>query len=271
MGLRQQLASGSVFGKQIINLPTFISGSGSGVIPNSSKLAANYILLSMDVNNPCRVRLYQDSASVNLDKNRASTIFDLDDTVGLNVDAVFDTNNKLFKFDPPIMCTTYQAGQTWYNVTEGTGSTNVSFVVYNIGPIGDSSADRSAVAISSGVIASSATAQGDINTKKSFLILSGSSSHASRLRLYSTAIASVPAGEISRTNAVAPNDDSKLIADLTFATASTAYKLSPVLEGYSWSGTTYTTGSGTVGYLLENRSGGSANITATIHILSLED
>lgn len=271
MGLRQQLASGSVFGRQIINLPGFVSGSGSGVIPNSSKLAANYILLSMDVSNPCRVRLYQDSASIYLDQNRASTIFDLADTVGLNVDAVFSTDNKLFKFDPPIMCTSYEAGQTWYSVTEGTGSTNVSFVVYNIGPIGNSSADRSTLTIAPGVIGASSTAQGDISTKKSFLLLSGSSSHASRLRLYSTPIATVPAGEISRTNVVAPDDNSKLIADLTFDTAGVSYKLSPILEGYSWSGTTYTTGSGTIGYLLENRTGAPASVTATVHILSLED
>lgn len=269
MGLREQIASGAIFSKQTVNIPQFFSGIASGSIV-SNKLAGNYILLSIGANKASRVRLYQDSSSVLLDAGRPTSSFDLDNGVGLNIDAVLEDNTAI-RLDPPILCTTYGDGTTWYHVSSSLGNTNVSFTVYNIGKVGDSTLDRSTLTIAPGSISGLSSAQGDVTTRKSFLLLSGSSTHVSRLRLYSTAIASVPAGEIARSYGTTPGDDSYLIAEFMFDTASYGYKFSPILEGYTWSGTTYTTGSGTVGYILENRTGSPATITSTLHILSLED
>lgn len=271
MGLQQQITSGAIFSRQTVSIPRFNTEIDSGSV-NSTVLAGNYILLSMGANKPCRVRLYQDSASVIIDRNRASSSFSLDDRVGLNVDAVLTEDNTSIRFDPPIMSTTYGDGVTWYNIDSTAGGTNIAFTVYNIGKIGDSTADRLTVTFSSsGSIANNASYSGNVSTKKSFVLLSGSASHVCRLRLYSVAVASVPGSETSRAYGTTPGDDSKLIADFMFDTGSFSYKFSPVLEGYTWSGTAYTTGTGTVGYILENKSGGSATITVPLHILSLED
>ncbi len=63
----------------------------------------------------------------------------------------------------------------------------------------------------------------------------------------------------------------QLIADVIFDTGSFAYKFVPVLEAYTWEAGNLSTGTGTLGYQLENRTGATQNITASLYILSTEE
>jgi len=268
MGLVEQIAAGTTFSRKTVILPTFATSTLSGSVQSTG---GSYILLGVTANKAARLRLYSDSASVNIDASRSPTTFTLNENVGLILDAILDSGSTL-NLDPPVIGNTFVNGETWYHASASSGNTIISFEVYSIGNVGDSLTDRSVVKISgSSVPTTGYGVSGSITTKKSLLLLSGSATSESRLRLYSTTVDNVPMAEQTRSFGTASVGNSKLIADFMFDSASFQYKFVPTLEAYTWVGEEYTVGSGIIGYQLQNRSAGTSDITASLYIYSTED
>ena len=263
MGILEQVQSGSNF----VRTQTFLS---SGVVSGSTTaFNYSYILLGITSQAPCRVRLYSDSSSMVLDANRATSSFALDPAVGLILDTELDSSSLSLEFDPPIIGTTFLNGETWYNIDSITSQT-VTITSY---PIEFTTTGRSQIAVSgSGLLTGSTGIEGNIYSPKSFIILSGSASQSeSRLRLYSKDINLVPNAEKVRAFGVEPATGSALIVDIAFDSASLQYKLVPIIEGYNLK--TYSVGENSVGYILQNISTTTAatNVTASLHVYSIED
>ena len=263
MGILEQVQSGSSF------VRTQTSFSSETISGSTTAFNYSYILLGITSQAPCRVRLYSDSSSMVLDANRVTSSFALNPAVGLILDTELDSSSLSLEFDPPIIGTTFSNGQTWYNIN----STTTHSVTITSYPIEFTTASRSQIAVSgSGLLTGSTGVQGNIYSPKSFILLSGSASQSeSRLRLYSQDINSVPNAEKVRAFGAEPATGSALIVDIAFDSASLQYKLVPILEGYNLN--TYSVGQNSVGYILQNISttAASTNVTASLHVYSIED
>lgn len=265
MGILEQVKSGSNFIREKVTLSSAtVSGSTTG-------FSYSYILLGIAAQSPCRVRLYSDSSSVAIDDSRPTSSFALNPLVGLVLDTELDASTLSLTFDPPIIGTTFPGGQTWYNISSSVAQT-IEFISYPI-EFSTSTGLRKEIAISgSNILTGSTGVQGNIYSPNSFIILSSSASTSeSRLRLYSRDISLVPNSEKIRAFGEEPVTGSSLIVDIAYDSASFAYKLVPVLEGYDL--TTYTQGSNSVGYILQNISTTTAatEITASLLIYTTED
>lgn len=277
MGLIEQiyLSPDKGFSRLQTTITTGPQGIGSG---STQLMGGSYVLLNASTNTfPCRIRLYNDSASVNIDDSRVENNFDILNDVGLIADIVITSSNTLL-FNPPILGFPFKDGDTWYNISSSTGTeTTVNLQTYPFVQNGDSLSDRSTITISGTSVSPSGDgATGQITTKKSFVILSGSANVRSRLRLYTSDISFVPATEIARSYGTTPLDDSRLIADFMFDTSSFSYKFGPVLEAYSYTGSRTNTlahvvGTGKIGYQLQNLTATTTNITTTLYIYTTEE
>lgn len=261
MGIFEQAVSGSDFKrKQVVLYSSPKSGSTTG-------FDTSYILLGATAQSPCRIRLYSDSASMVSDANRASSSFDFSSTIGLVLDTELDASNLSFTFDPPVIGTTFAANETWYHISSSLAQ-SITLTSYPIEL--STSVGRSQINISGSNIVTGSFLQGNTYSPRSFIILSGSSTHPIRLRLYSRDITTVPTTEKIRSFAAEPNTGSSLIADISFDTPSIQNKFTPILEAYNL--TTYNSGSNFVGYILNNISASTiVDVTASLHIYSTED
>jgi len=270
MGFKELVASGQFAPSRItVNIPSGES-TGGEITGATVELGSTYVLLGMSAQRNCRVRLYSTSESVALDAPRAPFDFTIDPNVGLNLEVLLSGSERSITFDPPVIGTTFANRTTWFRVSSSIGNPNVQFTAYQIQPRGVSIPEQYLTISAS--IGSGSMVSGSMNSSpKSFLIRAASSSVESRLRLYSSPIDVISSTEKARPFGTQPPSSSKLIADLMFDSASFVYKINPVLEGYTWSGTEYKLGTGTVGYILENRTATTAAVTASALILSLED
>lgn len=253
---------------------TFLKGNGTAAISGSTQaLGGAFIILNASVvgNTPCRLRLYSDETSRDTDKSRPTGSFNLTQSVALITDIVF-TNNNTINFDPPIIGNTYDGGNVWYNFSGSNTSLTASVTTYQIGISNDSLEGRTGLSVSASSIPTTGYGvSGSIVSPKSFIILSGSATSESRLRLYSRPIEEVTLAEMTRSFDTQSQDSSLLIADLMFDSGSFQYPLVPVLEAYTWGSSNYSVGNNQVGYILENRSVGTTDITASLYIYSTEE
>lgn len=255
------------------NVTTFFKGSGASISSGSIiSMGGTFILLDASATNVSRLRLYSDEPSMITDASRPVGNFDLSQSVALVADIVFNDTN-LLTFIPPVIGNTFVGGQLWYNFS-GSLATNVSasLTSYPIRPIGESIDGNIEIRISGSAIPISGYGiSGSITTSKSFLILTGSATSESRLRLYSRPHTEVPFTETTRSFGTASQAGSFLIADLVFDSGSFSYPLVPVLEAYTWADTRYAVGSGELGYILQNLSASPTDITASLYVYSTED
>lgn len=223
---------------------------------------------------PVRLRLYSDQQSMIIDGPRDTASFAISDSVSLIADIVLRDTNTLI-FNPPLIADTIAGGFTWYNLQSVNNvplPAAIILTTYNLSPIGDSEENKLNLIISGSQIPTSGNGvSGSITTSKSFLILTGSATSESRLRLYSRPVDEVPLAEKTRPFTTQINSGSLLIADLLFNSGSFIYPLVPVLEAYTWNQNDYQIGTGQVGYILQNMSAGTTDITASLKIFSTED
>ena len=252
------------------NKPSGLIASGS---PKQS-MGSSFILLNARAAGatPCRLRLYADETSRDIDANRVTGSFTLNDSVALIADVLL-TSSVSINFDPPIIGSTYGGNVYWtINTFTSAVDTTVTVTSYPIEQNGGANEDRTSLIITgSAVTTQSYAARGTITSPKSFIILSGSATVPSRLRLYSRPIDNVPSSEISRSFDTETLDGSFLIADLMFDSTSFQYPLVPVLEGYTWDAKNYSVGSGEVGYVLENLTGTPSTISASLYLYTTEN
>ncbi len=257
---------------------TFTKLTGQNISSGSvTSLGGAFILLSAISSEASayksRLRLYSDESSMITDADRTEGNYNLTASVALIADIVLTDSNKV-TFTPPIIGNTFVGGQLWYNLSGSSAPIiNVEVQAYPIRPNNDSTTGTTTPLVISGssIPTTGYGVSGSITAPKSFLILSGSSTVVSRLRLYSRPYTEIPALEATRSFSGQAADDSLLIADLVFDSASFKYPLVPVLEAYTWDKDSYLVGSGQVGYILQNLSAGTSNITASLYIYSTED
>jgi len=235
---------------QFSRTTTDFTKAGGQLIDSGSpktSMGGAFILLNAQLkgNPPCRLRLYSDATSRDTDANRSWTNFNVSESVALIADIVLTDTNTV-TFDPPIIGNTFSGGDVYYHLSASSTPLTASITSYPL-------------------------KTGSVVTSNSFIILSGSSTAVSRLRLYSRPVSEVPLAEVTRSFDTQSQDGALLIADLMFDSASFQYPLVPVLEGYTWTKENYAVGTNQVGYILENRSGGATNITASLYIYSTED
>lgn len=274
MDYLKQVISGSGFKRKDI---TIIKQGGplteSGSV-NRQDFGGAFVLLKASSTNPCRIRLYSDESSMILDAPRSSTNFNISESVALIADIVLDNTQTSLTFNPPILGNTFSGGNTFYNISGSQDYTAVTLTVYPIGNTGNSTTGRETLSVARSSISNVGYGvSGSITSPKSFLILSASASTSqSRLRLYSTPINFVPLSEVTRSFDTASQNESQLIADFIFDSASFQYKLVPILEAYTWDTQNYFSGNNQVGYILQNLSAtATLNTTASLYIYSLED
>ena len=262
---------------------TFLFSKPNGTALTSglrTDMGSAFILLDAavtvtDYTGSCRVRFYSNSSSAVTDYTRTPTDYNINDSVALIADINLSGSNKI-NFNPLIIGNTFNNGEVYYNISGSADADlfeSIAVTVLPIGNIGNSQVDRTALIITASSVATTGNgSSGTITTNpKSFIILSGSATVASRLRIYSRPISEVPAGEQSRTTGSLPAANALLIADLVFDTANTQYPLVPLLEAYTWDSSNRAAGNNQLGYLLQNLSGVVANISASLLIYTTED
>lgn len=257
-------------------ITTFTKQGGDTIVSGSpvQTMGSAYVLLNAKVvagTPPCRLRLYTDQDSRDVDANRAQGDYNINPAVGLIADIVL-TDNNIINFDPPVIGNTFFGGDVYYHLSGSIGGLSVNITSYPIGINLDSTQDRVSLIVSGTAVTSgSFDTKGTVTGPKSFLILSGSSTEQSRLRLYSRPVNEVSLSEISRSFSTQVNSGSLLIADLVFDSASFQYPLVPIVEGYTWENQNYPVGTGEIGYVLENITNTPTNITASLYLYRTEN
>ena len=254
---------------------TKVGGAGIFVASGSpvTSMGGAFILLNARFrgNPPGRLRLYSDINSRDVDADRPWNNFNISSSVALIADIVFTDTNTV-TFDPPIIGNTFSGGDLYYHLSASNTAVTASVTSYPLKTFNDSLDGNTSLIVSGSTIPTTGYGiSGSITTSKSFLILSGSSTSVSRLRLYSRPVDEVPLSEITRSFDTQSQDGALLIADLMFDSASFQYPLVPILEAYTWTADNYGVGSNQVGYILENRSGVATDITTSLYIYSTED
>lgn len=253
---------------------TLATVSGSAVSESFSDFGGAFILLNAtpvgatSYSPPIRLRLYSDESSIATDLSRAVGDYTIDPSVALIGDIVFE-NGARINMDPPVIGIAYASSLTYYCVE---AATNASVVLTAYPIADDSSTGREEFVIMESSVPNTGNGvSGSITTApKSFIIISGSVNVQSRLRLYSRPASEVSSTEQTRGFDTASSSD-KLIADMMFDVGGTQYPLVPVLEAYTRLGSAYSVGTGEVGYILQNLSGGASDMTASLYIYSTED
>lgn len=253
----------------------FTKAGGQLIDSGSPKtsMGGAFVLLNAKIrgNPPCRLRLYSDSTSRDVDADRPWGTFTVSESVALIADIVLTDTNTLI-FDPPIIGNTFNNGEVYYHLSASNTTVTASLTTYPLKPNNDSIDGNTNILITgSSVPTTGYGVSGSITTSKSFLILSASANVVSRLRLYSRPVGEVPLVEATRSFDTQSQNNSLLIADLMFDSESFHYPLVPTVEGYTWTNENYAVGNNQVGYILENRSGAPANISASLYIYSTED
>jgi hypothetical protein len=249
------------------NVLPYLNYSGS-----LDTMGGGFILLGarfIGGNAPAVLRLYSDEASMITDQSRLPGNYNLNDSVALITEINFE-NLSPINFDPPVIGNTFNSGRVWYNLS-ASSQASIELQSYPIREIGDSTNGNQTLTITQSSVPTTGVISGSIITPKSFLILTGSATRQSRLRLYSRPYTEIPAEETTRPFTSQSNSGSLLIADLVFDSASFNYPLVPILEGYTWLSNQYEVGSNQVGYYLENISGVVGNITISLSVYSTED
>lgn len=175
MGLVEQInnSPNKQFSRKNVEINTATNGLTSG---STSLLGGAYVLLGVQTNSsPCRVRLYNDSASVDLDRSRAPTNLDVADNVGLIAD-VFLTDNTKLTLNPPILGFPFKDGATWYNISSSNGTQAlITIETYPFIQDGDSLSDKQELRIVTEKISTSGYGKsGSLATPKAFSIITGS-------------------------------------------------------------------------------------------------
>lgn len=251
----------------------FVKPGAQHIISASTQaFGGQFILLKASISNPqnCRIRLYADEPSMILDQNRPSTNFNVSESVALIADIVLNPDTTL-TLNPPLLGTTVNGGNTWYHISGSLAQATITIDTYPIGLSGVSNGTNIGIS-GSNINNTGFGISGSIITPKGFIILSGSATTESRLRLYSAPLSEIPQAEMTRSFGTASLPNANLIADMMFDSGNFAYKFVPLLEAYNWQNNEFLYGTGRTSYILENRTTTTLqNITASLHIYTIED
>lgn len=287
MGLAEYIREGAVLSRETINLQGTISGSGS------VNLGSAYAILTLTTNFPCRLRLYDNSASLSNSGERNRLFGDTNISASVALIGDFSMSAAgTFTIDPVLYGVVEQPSSklTYWRI-EGTGSGQIPTIQIkrylmedpaflttarvSLAPITASLLQNQIV---SGTIANS-------NIPTTYLLVSMSvsqPSHRARLRLYSTDSVFSNIAEISRSFATESVVNNLIVDAIVTGSEVTYFKPKIIGANIQNMGTDLNTiknnislipGYNQLYYLLQNVSttAGTALLTASVHVFSLED
>lgn len=239
MGLSEQLREGAILKRQTIQF------SGSGAL--SASFGSAYILLAIEVDRPCRIRIYDDLASRNnsQETSRAYGVTPNND-ISLVADIIITSPGR-YTMDPVLYGVPRTSPDyfTFLRITENTGNVNGSVFVYNL----EDSTIQADVSnrfykFDNRRILEFTIGQNKIVAPRTFLMLTASTTHTCRLRLYSNEESRDFISEIGRIPPPEPQifprsfdeaimtSDTLLISDMEL-TPNTIFRFFPKIIGFN--------------------------------------
>lgn len=282
MGLREYLNLGAKLTRGLVSVQTNDSGSGS------VEIGSAYALLSIQSSFPCRLRLYDTLASLEdageISRNFGNT--SVSDSIALIGD--FTMSAGIYTIDPLMYGVTTPANTklTYYRI-DNTGSAqypNLTFRRYLLEDSSISTANRILLPPITGSLGVGQIVSGTIATEeipKTYLLLSASlsaASSAARVRLYSTL---APINNVVEKNRlfVTESQIRTLLVDAIITGSEIMHFVPKIIGvnlddlGTSLRTITIPTGKNELYYIFQSMAttGGTQDMTASIHVLSLED
>ena len=290
MGLKEYLTSGAKLSRQIVQLQTNITGSGS------VELGAAYALLSIETDVPCRIRLYDNAFSRDNVAEKARSFGDTN--VPSNIALIGDISASSigkYTLDPVVygLASTSSNKLTYYKI-DGTSAASINFVRYLLEDSTVSIDNRRTLPVIKqnvplgGYITGTLTYDpiSQIIIPQTYLLISASvsgSNTRARLRLYSTSGSLQNTTEISRSFTTESSATSKLIVDAVMSGGAVTYFV-PKIIGANLTNMnnnlnsirgipTSIAGANEMYYILQNVATTPADtqISASLHVFSLED
>lgn len=288
MGLVEYIKSGASLKRETITLSTNVTGSGS------VGLGSSYILLTIETDKPCRLRLYDNSASLYnvTEKNRLFGNTNIPSNIALVGDFSMSKAGT-YTIDPALYGVVEETTtkNTYYLVSNNTGSTypTIKFTRYLLEDSAVSTDSRRTLPTIIATLSPTQSITGSIYSTQipqTYLLVSASASGSNtitRIRLYSTANSLTDVTELSRSFATESSATSGLIVDTILSSSQTTYFI-PKIVGVNLANITQNlnviknntdkiTGNNELYYILQNvsSSGGIASMSVSLHVFSLED
>lgn len=289
MGLEQYLRAGANLTRNDIILQTTPSGSGS------VELGSAYVLLSVSTTAPCRLRLYDNSQSLEnsgeihraFGNTSVSASTALIGDFSMSAGGTYTVDPAMYSVieRPETKLTHYRLNNTQSGVYP-----TLTFTRYLLEDPMISSASRVTMPQITGSLLPGRLVSGTLTSAASvpraYLLVSASvsgSSTRARLRLYTTNESLTNLTELSRSFATESANTSKLIVDAILSGSETTYFVPKIVgANLQTMGTNLNTirrdpaaiiGNNQLYYVLQNpnTSGGAIPITASLHVFSLED
>jgi hypothetical protein len=287
MGLAEYVKLGAGLQRTTVNLQTTLVRSGS------LDLGSAYVLLSMQVTAPCRLRLYDNIQSLNDTAERTRAFNNTNISASTALIGDFTMSAGTYTIDPVVYGVVQDpiSRLTYYRIDNAEPSTvpYIEFNRYLLENSAISTLSRRNMPILTASLAANALVSGTIYNSEiptTYLLVSASvtgSGAPVRLRLYSTSHSLANETEKSRSFASESTATSGLIVDAIMS-ASEITHFVPKIVGVNLKnmGTNLNSirnnietiiGETEIYYLLQNAntSGGSVPISASLHIFSLED
>jgi hypothetical protein len=287
MGLAEYIKAGAGLQRNVINLQTDITGSGS------VDFGSAYVLLSMTTTAPCRLRLYDNSQSRDDTAEKARIFSNTNISASTALVGDFTMSAGTYTIDPVVYGVVENSISklTYYRV-DNTASgqfPQITFNRYLLENASVSTAARRNIPVITASLAVNALVSGTLYNSQiptTYLLVSASvsgSSTRARLRLYSTSQSFSDTVEVNRLFTTESSATSKLIVDAIMSGSETTYFV-PKIIGVNLKNTgtdlnlirnniEKIMGENELYYILQNvnTTGGTVAISASVHMFSFED
>lgn len=287
MGLAEELKSGAVLDR----LETTFTTSGTGV--GSVNIAPSYALLRIEASAPCRLRLYDNQASRD-DAGEAARAFGntyISESIALVGDFDIGATGR-YTADPTLysVSSDFSNPLTYYRVSPAS-EIDIKITAYHLEdpnvPAGTGQyavSNRRTLPVITGSLSSGskvAVTMTNANIPQTYLLVSASADNTVRIRLYSNTGSLSDTQEINRPFVLEPSASAHLIADTILSSTSTTY-FSPKIIGANLvnmgenlsvirSSRPLLAGENQLYYIIENITASPVNVSASLHVFSLED
>lgn len=288
MGLAEYIKAGAGLSRQIIDLQTNSSGSGS------VNLGSAYTLLTVTTDAPCRLRLYDTAQSLTDSGERIRPFTNTKVSASTALIGDFSMSSAgIYTIDPVMYSVIENSSNllTYYRVDNTASAVypKVQFNRYLLENSSVSTANRVNLPVINATLSASALISGTLASTSiptTYLLVSASvsgSATRARLRLYSKTDAFSDMVEVSRSFTTESSATTKLIVDMILSGSETTYFVPKIiganLQNMPTSLATIVNstenimGKNELYYILQNAatSGGPVPISASLHIFSLED
>ena len=282
MGLKEYIRLGAKLSRGLVSIQTNDSGSGS------VEIGSAYALLSIQTNFPCRLRLYDTLDSLNNLGEIARSFGNTNISSSVALIGDFTMSAGKYTIDPVLYgaVTPANTNLTYYRI-DSTGSGQYPNLIFNRYLLEDSSVstvNRVSLPTITGSLSVGQIISGsiiDAQIPKTYLLVSASLNAASstaRVRLYSTLVSINNSTEKNR-GFVTESQMNTLIVDAIITGSETTYFIPKIIGvnledmGTQLNTVTIPKGKNELYYIFQSMAstGGAQNMSASIHILSVEN